>query len=227
MTIIQNIDHIKQLISDSAQRYQRQAGDIRLLAVSKGQPASAIRSAFQAGLRDFGENYWQEMQDKQSQLQDLPITWHFIGPIQSNKAADIACHAHWVHSLDREKIARLLSGRRSDSLPPLNICLQVNLDNEASKSGIKPQELPGLAECIRQLPNLALRGLMAIPEPHHDEEHQYRSLMRLSTLRDALNQQLHLTMDTLSMGMSDDLEPAIRAGSTLVRIGRAIFGERQ
>jgi len=226
MSITNNLQQLRQLVNDTAQGCQRKIDDICLLAVSKSQPGHAIRAAFAAGQRDFGENYWQEAQSKQAELQDLPIVWHFIGPIQSNKAADIARQVQWVHSLDRVKIARLLSDNRPDKYPPLNVCLQINLDNEASKSGISAEQAPELIECVQHLPGLRLRGLMAIPEPRQGDEAQYQSLLRLTQLRDTLNQRLNLNMDSLSMGMSDDLKPAIRAGSTLLRIGRALFGER-
>ncbi|MCW0218810.1 MAG: YggS family pyridoxal phosphate-dependent enzyme, partial [Prosthecobacter sp.] len=153
--------------------------------------------------------------------------WHFTGPIQSNKAADIATHFDWVHSVDRLKIAALLSTHRPKDVPPLNVCIQVNLDHEASKSGVSAQDLPELALKVSSLPGLSLRGLMAIPAPSADEEAQYRGFLRLAHLQQQLNQDHHLALDTLSMGMSDDLIPAIRAGSTMVRIGRALFGERQ
>ncbi|MGQ3892224.1 YggS family pyridoxal phosphate-dependent enzyme [Legionella sp. CNM-4043-24] len=226
MSIINNIQRIQQSIRIAAQHSQRKEGDISLLAVSKGQPSSVIRSAYAAGLRQFGENYWQEVQGKQNELYDLSIIWHFIGPIQSNKAADIARHMDWVHSVDREKIARLLSAHRPENLPPLNICLSINLDNEPAKSGVPPEQAADLLKHIQSLPNLAVRGLMAIPKPRQDRNAQYESLLRLRNLQNELNESLHLNMDTLSMGMSDDLEAAIRAGSTIVRVGRAIFGER-
>lgn len=226
MTISKQIHHIQQIIRETARKYERDPDSIRLLAISKGQPVSVIEEAFSAGLSEFGENYWQEAQEKLARLQSLPLTWHFTGPIQSNKAADIAKHFDWVHSVDREKIAKLLSQHRPDHLPPLNVCIQVNLDAEPEKSGVSAEELIPFAASIKQLPGIRLRGLMAIPKWHQEEALQYKSLLRMSALLKEVNQHLNLQMDTLSMGMSDDLIPAITAGSTMVRIGRAIFGER-
>lgn len=195
---------------------------IGLLAVSKTQTASAIRSAFTCELRDFGENYLQEALDKQAELHDLPLIWHFIGPIQSNKTRAIAEHFAWVHSVDRLKIAERLSRQRPAGLPPLNICLQVNLNNEASKSGCSPEELPALVQAIGKLPNLHLRGLMAIPEATPDTARQHAAFADLRRLRDSFEPAL----ECLSMGMSDDLEAAIAEGANWVRIGSAIFGAR-
>lgn len=227
MPIAQHIQHIQQLIHETACKHSRNPESVRLIAISKGQPASAIKDAFSAGIADFGENYWQEAQGKLASLRDLPLTWHFTGPIQSNKSQEIAENFTWVHSLDREKIARLLSKHRPDHLPPLNVCIQINLDEEPGKAGIPADELSSFAAMVKQLPGLELRGLMAIPLWHKEEELQYKSLRRLTALLHEANQQLNLHMDTLSMGMSDDLIPAIAAGSTMVRIGRAIFGERK
>lgn len=226
MSLVDNIANIKHRIQDTACQYHRDPAKITLLAISKTQPASIIREAFNAGIKQFGENYWQEAQAKQAQLRDLPIIWHFTGPIQSNKAADIAQSFLWVHSLDRLKIATLLSAHRPEHLPPLNVCIQVNLDKEASKSGVRFEDLSEIAQQVNKLPHLTLRGLMAIPEPVEDHERQYQSLLRLTHLRDKLNQTCNLSLDTLSMGMSDDMIPAIRAGSTMLRIGRSLFGER-
>ncbi|PZQ36493.1 MAG: YggS family pyridoxal phosphate-dependent enzyme, partial [Ectopseudomonas oleovorans] len=196
--------------------------DIGLLAVSKTKPAEAIREAHAAGLRDFGENYLQEALEKQTQLADLPLIWHFIGPIQSNKTRPIAEHFDWVHSVDRLKIAQRLSEQRPAHLPALNICLQVNISGEDSKSGCSPEELTALARAVVALPNLRLRGLMAIPEPTDDVAAQHAAFARLRQLRD----ELALNLDTLSMGMSHDLEAAIAEGATWVRIGTALFGAR-
>ena len=192
------------------------------MAVSKTRPASAIRDAWAAGLTHIGENYLQEALDKIDQLQDLPLVWHFIGPIQSNKTRAIAEHFDWVHSVDRLKIAQRLSEQRPAQLPPLNICLQVNISGEASKSGVTPAELPQLADAVAALPNLQLRGLMAIPAPAADSAGRRAPLQ---ALREAMAN-LDLPLDTLSMGMSDDLDEAIAEGSTLVRIGTALFGAR-
>ncbi len=200
----------------------RDPASVGLLAVSKTQPAAAIRDAFAAGLRDFGENYLQEALDKQAELDDLPLTWHFIGPIQSNKTKAIAEHFDWVHSVDRLKIAQRLSDQRPATLPPLNVCLQVNVSGEASKSGCAPQEVQQLARAITALPRLRLRGLMCIPAPSEDPAEQRAAFARLRQLRD----ELALDLDTLSMGMSQDLEAAIAEGATWVRIGTALFGAR-
>jgi pyridoxal phosphate enzyme (YggS family) len=193
-----------------------------LLAVSKTKPAAALREAFAAGLRDFGENYLQEALSKQLELADLPLCWHFIGPIQSNKTRAIAEHFAWVHSVDRLKIAQRLSEQRPAELPPLNICIQVNVSGEASKSGCTPADLPALVAAISALPRLKLRGLMAIPEPTADSAEQNAAFATVRILQDSLN----LPLDTLSMGMSHDLEAAIAQGATWVRIGTALFGAR-
>ncbi|TBU96195.1 YggS family pyridoxal phosphate-dependent enzyme [Phytopseudomonas dryadis] len=221
-TIAENIAKVGVRIREAAQASQRDFATIGLLAVSKTKPAAAIRQAQAAGLHDFGENYLQEALDKQAQLADLPLIWHFIGPIQSNKTRPIAEHFAWVHSVDRLKIAERLSAQRPARLPPLNVCLQVNVSGEASKSGCQPEELTALAQAVTQLPNLTLRGLMTIPEPTDDPNAQRAAFARLRELRDGLN----LGLDTLSMGMSHDLEAAIAEGATWVRIGTALFGER-
>ncbi|MFI8609603.1 YggS family pyridoxal phosphate-dependent enzyme [Pseudomonas sp. NPDC077649] len=221
-TIAENIAKVGTRIREAAQASQRNPLDIGLLAVSKTKPAAAIREAHAAGLRDFGENYLQEALDKQAELTDLPLIWHFIGPIQSNKTRPIAEHFAWVHSVDRLKIAQRLSEQRPAQLPPLNICLQVNVSGEPSKSGCSPDELPALAQAVTQLANLRLRGLMTIPEPTDDVAAQHQAFARLRQLRD----DLALNLDCLSMGMSHDLEAAIAEGATWVRIGTALFGAR-
>lgn len=221
-TIATNIAKVGTRIREAAQAVARDPDDVHLLAVSKTQSADAIRQASYAGLRDFGENYLQEALEKQAELSDLPLTWHFIGPIQSNKTKLIAEHFHWVHSVDRLKIAQRLSDQRPAYLPPLNICLQVNVSGEASKSGCDPTDVSALAHAITALPRLQLRGLMAIPEPTDDPAEQRAAFFRLRQLRDALGPGL----DTLSMGMSQDLEAAIAEGATWVRIGTALFGSR-
>lgn len=203
----------------------RPAGSVALLAVSKTQPAEALRTAFDAGQRAFGENYAQEALAKQEALRELPIEWHFIGPIQGNKTKSIAANFDWVHSIDRLKIAQRLSEHRSDSAPPLNVCLQVNVSGEASKAGVEPAQASELALQIAALPRLRLRGLMAIPAPAEDEAQQRQPLRQLRELFAAIKSE-GLPLDTLSMGMSDDLEAAVAEGSTLVRIGTAIFGAR-
>ncbi|MAE23052.1 MAG: YggS family pyridoxal phosphate-dependent enzyme [Pseudomonas sp.] len=221
-TIAENIAKVGARIREAAQASQRNFADIGLLAVSKTKPADAIREAHAVGVRDFGENYLQEALEKQTQLADLPLIWHFIGPIQSNKTRPIAEHFDWVHSVDRLKIAQRLSDQRPAHLPPLNICLQVNVSGEDSKSGCSPEELRALARAVVALPNLRLRGLMAIPEPTDDVAAQHAAFARLRQLRD----ELALNLDTLSMGMSHDLEAAIAEGATWVRIGTALFGAR-
>lgn len=220
--IAANISTLGERINAAAQAAQRDPSSIGLLAVSKTKPAQALREAYEAGLRDFGENYLQEALGKQVELADLPLCWHFIGPIQSNKTRAIAENFAWVHSVDRLKIAQRLSEQRPDNLPPLNICIQVNVSGEASKSGCTPADLPALAEAISALPRLKLRGLMAIPEPTDDTAEQNAAF---AAVRD-LQTQLKLPLDTLSMGMSHDLEAAIAQGATWVRIGTALFGAR-
>lgn len=221
-TIAENISTLAERIRSAAQAVQRDPASVGLLAVSKTKPASDLREAYDAGLRDFGENYLQEALGKQAELSDLPLIWHFIGPIQSNKTRAIAEHFAWVHSVDRLKIAQRLSEQRPPELPPLNICIQVNVSGEASKSGCSPEDLPALAQAINALPHLKLRGLMAIPEPTDDRDEQNASFAAVSTLQ----AQLRLPLDTLSMGMSHDLEAAIAQGATWVRIGTALFGAR-
>ncbi len=196
-----------------------------LLAVSKTQPAERLRELYQLGQRDFGENYLQEALAKQAALADLRICWHFIGPIQSNKTKSIAEHFDWVHSVDRIKVARRLSEQRPETLPALNVCLQVDISGEASKSGVPPEALPELAEAVAELPRLRLRGLMCIPAPSDDFAEQRRAFAEMRHGFEALRARGH-ALDTLSMGMSGDLEAAIAEGATLVRIGTALFGPR-
>lgn len=221
-TIADNLSTLAARIRAAALAAGREPSAVQLLAVSKTKPAAAVREAFAAGVRDVGENYLQEALNKQGELTDLPLTWHFIGPIQSNKTRAIAEHFDWVHSVDRLKIAQRLSEQRPDNLAALNICLQVNVSGEASKSGCTPEELPALASAIAALPRLRLRGLMAIPEPTDDEAAQQAAFARVRELQASLQ----LPLDTLSMGMSHDLEAAIAQGATWVRIGTALFGAR-
>ena len=221
-TIAGNIAQVEARIRAAALAVHRDVTSIHLLAVSKTKPAAALREAHAAGVRDFGENYLQEARAKQIELADLPLCWHFIGPIQSNKTRDIAEHFAWVHSVDRLKIAQRLSEQRPADLPPLNICIQVNVSGEASKSGCTPADLPALAAAISALPRLKLRGLMAIPEPTEDRAEQDAAFAAVRTLQESLN----MGLDTLSMGMSHDLESAIAQGATWVRIGTALFGAR-
>lgn len=199
-----------------------------LLAVSKTKPAEMLREAWQHGQREFGENYLQEALDKQAALEDLDgIVWHFIGPLQSNKTRAVAEQFAWVHSVDRLKIAKRLSEQRPAALPPLNVCLQVNISREATKSGVLPEGTLALAQEIAALPGLALRGLMAIPAPTETLEAQRQPLAALRQLLEELQAALpEAPLDTLSMGMSDDLEAAVLEGATLVRLGTAIFGAR-
>jgi pyridoxal phosphate enzyme (YggS family) len=194
--------------------------------VSKGQTSPAIETAFQAGIRHFGENYVSELLQKITLLAKFSIQWHFIGALQSNKVSTIASQIQWIHSLDREKIAVLLSAHRSSKLPPLNVCIQVNLDKEEHKNGICSEDLFDFASFVTTLPNLHLRGLMMIPKPCSQPDLQYQSFLRLTQLLHQCNQRLPLHLDTLSMGMSQDYKAAIQAGSTMLRIGQAIFGKR-
>ena len=203
----------------------RAAGSVQLIAVSKTQPAQAIRAAWHAGQHAYGENYLQEALDKMAQLTDLPLEWHFIGPIQSNKTRPIAEHFDWAHGVDRLKIAQRLNDARPAGRPPLNICIEVNISHEASKGGVMPAEVPALAHAIAALPHLRLRGLMAIPAPTADLALQRRQFATLRALLNTLRQD-GLALDTLSMGMSADYTSAIAEGATMVRIGTAIFGIR-
>ncbi|MCM8559211.1 YggS family pyridoxal phosphate-dependent enzyme [Pseudomonas shahriarae] len=221
-TIADNIGLVTERIRAAAKAVQRDETSVHLLAVSKTKPAQAVREAYAVGMRDFGENYLQEALGKQADLTDLPLSWHFIGPIQSNKTRAIAENFAWVHSVDRLKIAQRLSEQRPADLPPLNICIQVNVSGEASKSGCTPADLPALAEAIQALPRLKLRGLMAIPEPTDDRAQQDAAFAAVRDLQASLD----LGLDTLSMGMSHDLESAIAQGATWVRIGTALFGAR-
>jgi pyridoxal phosphate enzyme (YggS family) len=223
--ILSNLQATRIAIEQAAKAAQREAGNVRLLAVSKTFPASAVRKAYHAGQVAFGENYLQEALDKIAELQDLPLEWHFIGPIQSNKTRPIAENFAWVHSVDRLKIAERLSAQRPSQLPPLNICLQVNVSGEASKSGVAPEEVMQLAKDVAQLPHLKLRGLMAIPAPAKDEAAQRTPFTLMHKLLEELNAQ-GMSLDTLSMGMSYDYPVAIQEGATIVRIGTAIFGGR-
>ncbi len=222
-TISQRLQHILTDINAIQRNAQRPPNSVLLLAVSKTKPASDIAIAYQAGQRHFGESYCQEALKKQRQLGAFDITWHFIGPIQSNKTRDIAAHFQWVHSVGSLKIARRLSEQRPSHLPPLNICLQVNISDEATKSGIALADLPELCQAIATLPRLKLRGVMAIPLPQNDFELQRQPYQRLYQAVAKLN---NLCLDTFSFGMSGDLKAAIFEGATLVRIGTALFGSR-
>jgi len=225
LKIHHNLQTIGTEIAKDCQRFQRDPNSVHLLAVSKRHPASAIREAYEFGQHAFGENYVQEMLEKSQQLADLPLEWHFIGPLQSNKTKDVATIASWVHTVDRLKIARRLSEQRPEAMPDLSICLQVNLNNEASKSGVSVEELFELAESVASLPKLKLRGLMAIPEASSDRAVQRDNFQQLAQAQAALNAKGY-GLDTLSMGMSGDMAAAIAEGATIVRIGTAIFGTR-
>jgi pyridoxal phosphate enzyme (YggS family) len=220
-----NISKLRQRIRLSAKKYHRPESGILLMAVSKTRPADAIRAAHACGISDFGESYLQEAVEKMTALADLPLTWHFIGPLQSNKTRPVAQHFQWVHSVDRLKIARRLDEQRPEGLPPLQVCIQANISGESSKSGADEAELRPLAEAIAALPRLKLRGLMAIPAATADEASQRRAFARLRRLLEELRIDFP-ELDTLSMGMSGDLEAAIAEGSTIVRIGTALFGPR-
>jgi pyridoxal phosphate enzyme (YggS family) len=226
--IAEKLQAVTAQIVAAARNAGRDPSEIALLAVSKTISPDLLMEAHAAGQRAFGENYLQEALDKMAALKDRApdIEWHFIGPIQSNKTRPIAENFSWVHSVDRLKIAQRLSEQRPSGLPPLNICVQVNVSGEASKSGCTPQDLPALAQALARLPGLSLRGLMTIPEPAATEAGQRRPLRTLRELADQLRAQ-GLVLDTLSMGMSADLDAAIAEGATMVRIGTAIFGERQ
>ncbi len=227
MTTIANaLQAVRQRIALAATAAGRPVAGIQLLAVSKTFPAAAVRQAYTAGQRAFGESYVQEAMEKVAALNDLPLRWHFIGPIQSNKTRPITENFSWVHSLDRDRIADRLSAGRPKNLPDLQVCLQVNVSGEASKSGVAPEELPALARYVQALPRLKLRGLMAIPEPTDDPVKQREAFVRLRQLLEQLNAE-GFQLDTLSMGMSDDLEAAIAEGATIVRVGSAIFGTRE
>ncbi|MBK0391007.1 YggS family pyridoxal phosphate-dependent enzyme [Ramlibacter algicola] len=224
-TIAGNLQTVRDRIAAACARVQRPASEVTLLAVSKTFGPEAVREAHAAGQLAFGENYIQEAVEKMALLADLPLEWHCIGPIQSNKTRLVAQHFAWAHTIDRLKIAQRLSEQRPPGLPPLQVCIQVNVDGGATKAGVAPGETPDLAREIAALPGLRLRGLMTIPEPSDDFAAQVavheRAAQLLRDLREA-----GLPLDTLSMGMTADLEAAIVAGSTMVRIGTAIFGGR-
>jgi len=220
-----NLQAVKARITAAARAAGRPPESVTLLAVSKSFGAIQVRECHAAGQRAFGENYVKEALDKIAALADDNLEWHMIGPIQSNKTRDIAEHFQWVHSVEREKIARRLNDARPAHLPPLNICIQINVSGEASKSGIAPDAEIALAAVIADLPHLRLRGLMAIPEPTPDAVLRRRRFALLRQMQENLIARGH-ALDTLSMGMSDDLEDAIAEGATLVRVGTAIFGRR-
>jgi len=220
-----NLASLQTRIQAAERRFQRSAGSVTLLAVSKAQPVSLITAAAAEGQRRFGESYLQEAVEKIAALQNCALEWHFIGPIQSNKTRKIAEQFAWVHSIDRLKIAERLNSQRPAHLPPLNICLQVNISEEPGKQGIYVDRLEAVAHTVAALPRLNLRGLMAVPAPQREFSAQRRAFAALRHLQHTLNAG-GLALDTLSMGMSGDLEAAIAEGSTLVRVGTALFGER-
>jgi pyridoxal phosphate enzyme (YggS family) len=224
-SIADNIARVQAQMAAACQTTGRTPGSVQLLAVSKTWGPDAVRQAHAAGLTAFGENYIQEAVDKITALRDLPLVWHCIGPIQSNKTRLVAEHFDWVHSIDRLKIAQRLSEQRPEHLPPLQVCIQVNVDGGDTKSGVSPEELPALAQAVAALPRLQLRGLMTIPEPAETPEQMRAVHAQAQALLESLRQQ-GLPLDTLSMGMSADMTEAIAEGSTMVRVGTAIFGRR-
>jgi pyridoxal phosphate enzyme (YggS family) len=227
--ISQNLQAVHQRIAASAKLASRQPEAVHLLAVSKTWDAEAVLAAAEAGQAAFGENYEQEALAKMAAVQaarpDLKLEWHFIGPVQGNKTRSIAEHFDWVHAVDRERIARRLSDQRPEGKGPLNVCIQVNISGESSKSGVAPVEVEALAAVIHELPRLKLRGLMAIPEPEADPARQQAPFRQMQALYQTLREK-GFDIDTLSMGMSDDMGPAIAEGATIVRVGTAIFGQR-
>ncbi|MEM7377108.1 MAG: YggS family pyridoxal phosphate-dependent enzyme [Pseudomonadota bacterium] len=223
--VARHLNLVRQRIADAEVQAGRAPGSVRLLAVSKTKPASALQAAIDAGQTAFGENYLGEAVEKMEQLAGQDCEWHFIGAIQSNKTRQIATHFDWVHCVDRAKIAQRLSDQRPSEQPPLNVCIQVNVDREDSKAGVAPEALAELAGRVAALPRLRLRGLMAIPLATDDPDRQRQSARALSTLFETLSAD-HPGLDTVSVGMSADLEPAILEGSTMVRIGTGVFGAR-
>ncbi len=224
-TIESRLDAVRAIIAESTAEYARATGSVQLLAVSKTRSAEEIMEALAAGQRCFGESYLQEAIDKIDLLRDEEIEWHFIGRVQSNKTRQIAEKFDWVHSIDKLKHARRLNDQRPDSMPPLNLCLQINIDNEATKGGVEPDQAAELIQQISTLPRLQLQGVMTLPSPTASVDEQRLPFRRLRELRDRLATK-ELPLDTLSIGMSDDIPAAIAEGSTMVRVGTAIFGPR-
>jgi len=224
-TISNNFQQVRERVAAACAAAQRPVNDVTLLAVSKTFGPEAVRELHACGQTSFGENYIQEAVEKMALLSDLPLQWHCIGPIQSNKTRLVATHFHWAHTVDRLKIAERLSAQRPEDLPPLQVCLQVNVDGGATKAGVPPGEALALARAVTALPRLQLRGLMSIPEPATDYAAQYALHLRARELFEAMNAE-GAGLDTLSLGMSGDLEAAVEAGSTLVRVGTALFGGR-
>ncbi|MBP6638625.1 MAG: YggS family pyridoxal phosphate-dependent enzyme [Sulfuritalea sp.] len=226
-SIAANLQAVRERIATACRAAGRREDSVSLLAVSKTWPAANLRQAAVAGQAAFGENYVQEAVDKIAALRGLGLEWHFIGPLQSNKTRPVAENFDWVHSVDRLKIAERLAAQRPATLPPLKLCLQVNVSGEASKSGCAPEDAPALAAAILRLAGVRLRGLMAIPEPGADVALQRRRFATLRATLERINAESGAGLDTLSMGMSDDLEAAIMEGATIVRVGTAIFGQRE
>jgi pyridoxal phosphate enzyme (YggS family) len=224
-TIRNNLQSVRERIAAACAGAQRPVNEVTLLAVSKTFGPEAVREAFAAGQAAFGENYIQEAVEKIALLGDLPLQWHCIGPIQTNKTRLVAAHFDWAHTVDRLKVAQRLSEQRPEGMAPLQVCIQVNIDGGASKSGVAPAEVLELAREVAQLPRIALRGLMTIPEPAEDFAAQKAVHLRARALFDQLRD-AGVALDTLSMGMTADLEAAVAAGSTMVRVGTAIFGGR-
>ncbi len=224
-TIRNNLQGVRARIAAACASAQRDVNEVSLLAVSKTFGPEAVREAFGEGQTAFGENYIQEAVEKMALLRDLHVQWHCIGPIQSNKTRLVAAHFDWAHTLDRLKVAQRLSEQRPADMPPLQVCIQVNVDGGATKAGVSPEECTALAQEVVRLPRLVLRGLMTIPEPAHNFESQKTVHLRAKALFDELRA-AGFALDTLSMGMTSDLEAAVAAGSTMVRIGTAIFGSR-
>ena len=225
--LIDRYQRLTERLRQAESQYGRAEGSVCLVAVSKTYPADNIRTLATQGQRDFGENQIQDAMTKIPVLEDLSCSWHFIGPIQSNKCRDIALHFDWVHSIDRTKIAKRLSDMRPADAEPINIFIQVNLQNEATKSGVLPKQLGALVDEVKNLPNLNLSGLMAIPAPETLFDRQRATFAKLRELLEVTNQNCRTDMDCLSMGMTDDLEAAVAEGATHVRVGTAIFGPRQ
>ena len=225
--ISDNLQIIGAKLKEFSLQYKRAENSVKLLAVSKRHESDKIRAAYEYGQRAFGENYVQELWEKYQQLSDLDIEWHFIGPLQSNKTRKIAEVADWVHTIDRIKIAQRLNDQRPENLVPLSVCIQLNISDEKSKSGVNKNEVTDLAKKIVKLPNLKLRGLMVIPAPEDNFDKQLEVFAKVCAIKDSLNAEQGIELDTLSMGMSNDIEAAIAGGSTMVRIGTAIFGQRE
>ncbi len=224
-SIAQSLEETRNRVTVLERRYGRPPGDVRVLAVSKTKPPEAVRTAAEAGQREFGENHVQDALVKLDALAALDLIWHFIGPVQSNKTRLVAARFDWVHSIDRAKTAARLNAHRPEDLPPLEVCIQVNVSGEDSKSGVDPDQVEELARVVSGLPRLKLRGLMTLPRPCADLEAQRQPFAALRRILETLNTR-GFTLDTLSMGMSNDMEAAIAEGATIVRIGTAIFGAR-